>query len=33
MNKPAVAAQPKVQSWDPLWSQVRREAEEVSAAE
>jgi serine O-acetyltransferase len=33
MNKPAVAAQPKVESWDPVWSQVRREAEEVSAAE
>ena len=33
MNKPAVAAQPQVENWDPIWSQVRREAEEVSAAE
>ncbi|MDJ0513678.1 MAG: serine O-acetyltransferase [Methyloceanibacter sp.] len=33
MNKPAVAAQPKVESWDPVWNQVRREAEQVSAAE
>jgi len=33
MNKPVLAAQPQVEIWDPIWSQVRREAEEVSKAE
>ncbi len=31
MNK--LAAQPQIKTYDPIWSQVRREAEEVSAAE
>jgi serine O-acetyltransferase len=33
MHKPATAAQPHIKSYDPVWSQVRREAEEISAAE
>lgn len=33
MRKPASAAQPHIKSYDPVWSQVRREAEEISAAE
>jgi len=33
MHKSAMAAQPQIKSYDPVWSQVRREAEEVSAAE
>lgn len=33
MNRPAMAAQPQIKTYDPIWSQVRREAEEVSAAE
>lgn len=28
-----MAAQPQIKTYDPIWSQVRREAEEVSAAE
>ena len=33
MNNSAMAAQPHIKAYDPIWSQVRREAEEVSAAE
>ncbi|MGH6734899.1 MAG: serine O-acetyltransferase [Methyloceanibacter sp.] len=33
MNKPGVAAEPRIKAYDPVWSQVRREAEEISAAE
>jgi len=33
MTNPAIAVQPHIESYDPVWSQVRREAEEVSAAE
>ncbi len=33
MHKSAMAAQPQIKSYDPVWSQVRREAEEISAAE
>jgi serine O-acetyltransferase len=33
MHKPAIAAEPQIQSYDPVWSQVRREAEEISATE
>jgi serine O-acetyltransferase len=33
MNKPLAAAEPHIKSYDPIWSQVRREAEEISAAE
>jgi serine O-acetyltransferase len=33
MQKPFAAAKPHIKSYDPIWSQVRREAEEVSAAE
>jgi serine O-acetyltransferase len=33
MSKPFVAAEPQIKSYDPIWSQVRREAEEVSASE
>jgi serine O-acetyltransferase len=28
-----MAAQPQIKSYDPVWSQERREAEEISAAE
>lgn len=31
MNK--LAAQPQIKTYDPIWSQVRREADEISAAE
>jgi serine O-acetyltransferase len=33
MHKTNVAAEPQIKSYDPIWSQVRREAEEVSASE
>jgi serine O-acetyltransferase len=33
MSKPFTAAQPQVTSYDPIWDQVRREAEETSANE
>jgi serine O-acetyltransferase len=33
MSKPAIAAEPQIKSYDPVWSQVRREAEEISAQE
>ena len=33
MPKPFAAAEPHIKSYDPVWSQVRREAEEISAAE
>ncbi|MEM7192215.1 MAG: serine O-acetyltransferase, partial [Pseudomonadota bacterium] len=33
MTKQAAAAKPQIESWDPVWSQVRREAEEVSNSE
>jgi serine O-acetyltransferase len=33
MHKPAAAAEPQIKSYDPVWSQVRREAEEISANE
>ena len=33
MSKPAIAADPQIKSYDPVWSQVRREAEEISAQE
>jgi serine O-acetyltransferase len=33
MHKSAVAAEPQIKSYDPVWSQVRREAEEISAQE
>ena len=33
MQKSSGAAQPQIKSYDPIWSQVRREAEEVSASE
>ena len=33
MQKSFAAAEPQIKSYDPIWSQVRREAEEVSAAE
>ena len=33
MHKTVTAAQPQIKSYDPIWSQVRREAEEISAAE
>jgi serine O-acetyltransferase len=33
MHKPFAAAEPHIKSYDPIWSQVRREAEEISRAE
>jgi len=33
MQKTFAAAEPQIKSYDPIWSQVRREAEEISAAE
>jgi serine O-acetyltransferase len=33
MQTPFAATQPQIKSYDPIWSQVRREAEAVSAAE
>jgi len=33
MHKSAMAAEPQIKSYDPVWAQVRREAEEISAQE
>ena len=33
MQKSFAAAEPQIKSYDPIWSQIRREAEEISAAE
>jgi serine O-acetyltransferase len=33
MQKTSAAAEPQIKSYDPIWSQVRREAEEISASE
>jgi serine O-acetyltransferase len=33
MTKPVMAAEPQIKSYDPIWSQVRREAEEISNSE
>lgn len=33
MHKSAMTAEPQIKSYDPVWSQVRREAEEISAQE
>jgi serine O-acetyltransferase len=33
MQKSFAAAEPQIKSYDPIWSQVRRQAEEISAAE
>lgn len=33
MQKSFAAAEPQIKSYDPIWSQLRREAEEVSKAE
>ena len=33
MQKPFATAEREIKSYDPIWSQVRREAEEISAAE
>jgi len=33
MQNPRVAAEPQIENYDPVWSRVRREAEEISAAE
>jgi serine O-acetyltransferase len=33
MQKPFAAAEPQIKSYDPIWSQVRREAEEISRSE
>ena len=33
MSKPLAAKEQHIKSYDPVWSQVRREAEEISAAE
>jgi serine O-acetyltransferase len=33
MNKAFTAAQPQIKNYDPIWEQVRREAEETSANE
>jgi serine O-acetyltransferase len=33
MQNPFAAAEPQIKSYDPIWSQVRREAEEISASE
>jgi serine O-acetyltransferase len=33
MPKHAAATEPQIKSYDPVWSQVRREAEEISASE
>ncbi len=33
MHKPFAAAEPQIKSYDPIWSQVRREAQEISASE
>jgi serine O-acetyltransferase len=33
MAHKSLAAEPQIKSYDPVWSQIRREAEEISAAE
>jgi serine O-acetyltransferase len=33
MQNPFAAAEPQIKRYDPIWSQVRREAEEISASE
>ena len=33
MSKPLAAKEGHIKSYDPVWTQVRREAEEISAAE
>ena len=33
MQKPFATAEREIKSYDPVWSQVRREADEISAAE
>jgi serine O-acetyltransferase len=33
MHKPMMAAEPLIKSYDPIWSQVRHEAEQISATE
>ena len=33
MHKSAMSAEPQIESYDPVWAQVRREAEEISAQE
>ena len=33
MAHKSLAAEPQIKSYDPIWSQLRREAEEISAAE
>jgi serine O-acetyltransferase len=33
VQKSVMAAEPQIKSYDPIWSQLRREAEEISAAE
>lgn len=33
MQNPVVAAEPQIKSYDPVWSRVRREAEQICAAE
>ena len=33
MAQKSLAAEPQIKSYDPVWSQIRREAEEISAAE
>lgn len=33
MQNPVAAAEPQIKSYDPVWSQVRRDAEEICAAE
>jgi serine O-acetyltransferase len=33
MQKAFVAAGPQVKAYDPIWTQLRREADEASAAE
>jgi serine O-acetyltransferase len=33
MQKPLAATEPQIESYDPIWSQLRREAEEISRSE
>jgi hypothetical protein len=33
MHKSSIAAKPQIQSYDPIWTQVRSEAEETFANE
>ena len=32
MQRPFTAAEPQIKAYDPVWSQVRREAENISAS-